>query len=91
MNIGATWATSRSQKIGDFCACVERAVHHRRAIKDTWEQWLAAGGASPSSEDSASWCGVRTSTVVEKKQVEYVHVSALFVSEPAPSNIRASP
>ena len=35
---------SRSQVLAEVCACRDLAVGHLRAIKDTREQWYAAGG-----------------------------------------------
>ena len=40
--------TSRSQVIAELCACVDRAVDCRRAIKDRRKQWYAIGGIRPS-------------------------------------------
>ena len=42
-----------------------------------------------SSEDSNLWCGVRTSTVVEKGQVEYVPASAPALIVTGPSSLPA--
>ena len=81
---------SRSQVVAEVCACVDQAVDRRRAVKDSREQWYAAAGIRPSSEDSASRSGVRISNVVEEGRVEYVPVRAPSISVPGPSNLRVS-
>ena len=81
---------SRSQVVAEFCACVDRSVDWRRAVKDSQEQWYAVGGIMPSSEDSASRSGVRMSKIVEERQVEYVPVNFTSISTPGPSNLRVS-
>ena len=81
---------SRSQVVADVCGCVTEALDRRRLVKDSPEQWYAVGGISPSSEDSASRCGVRSSNIVEEGRVEYVPVRAPSASFPGPSNLRVS-
>ena len=52
---------SRSQVVDEVCACVNRAVEWRRAVRDWQEEWYAVGGIRPLSEDSASRSGVKIS------------------------------
>ena len=82
--------TFRSQVVADVCGCVSEALDQRRMLKDSQEQWYAVGGIRPSSEDSTSRSGVRTSNVVEEGRVEYVPVRAPSASVPGPSNLRVS-
>ena len=79
---------ARSQVVAEVCACKTPAVDRRRAVKDSQELWYTVGGIKPSSEDSASRCGVRISNIVEKGRVEYVPVSAPSLSTPGPSSLR---
>ena len=72
--------TSSAQVITEFCACLERAVCCPLALKDTGEQWYAAGGEKPSSEDSTFQSGLRILTVEEDSQDDYVPVSAPCVN-----------
>ena len=81
---------SRSQVVADVCAYVYQAVDRRTATKDSQEQWYAVGGIRPSSEDSASRCGVRISKIVEEGRVEYIPMSAPSTSVHGPSNLRVS-
>ena len=81
---------SRSQVVAEVCACVNKAVDCRMAVKDPQEQWYALGGIRPLSKDSASWSGVRISNIVEQERVEYVPVIAPPISVPGPSNLRVS-
>ena len=82
--------TSRSQVVVDVCVCVNEALDRRRVVKDSQEQWYAAGGIRPSSEDSTSRSGVRISNVVEEGRVEYVPVRVPSFISPGPSNLRVS-
>ena len=82
--------TSRSQVVAEVCACVNQAVDRRRAAKYSQEQWYAVGGSRPSSKDSASRSGVRSSKKVEEGRVEYVPVRVPSVSVPGPSKLRVS-
>ena len=50
---------SRSHVVAEVCACANRVVDRRRAVKDSQEQWYAVGGIRLSSEDSACRSGVR--------------------------------
>ena len=81
---------SRSQVVAEFCACVNRAVDRRWAVKDSQEQWYAVGGVRPSSDDSAFRSGMRVSNVVEEGRVEYVPVSGSPLSAPGPSSMLPS-
>ena len=78
-------STSSGRVVTDLCACMWRVVHRRRARKDTKEQWYAAGGVKPSSEDSVSGSGVPIPTVVKEPQVAYVPVNGPPVSVPGPA------
>ena len=62
--------TSLSQVIIDLCACVDRTVGRRRAMKDTRERWYAAVGVKPSSEDPPYRSEVQIITFVEEGQLE---------------------
>ena len=57
---------SSAQIIEDLKTCFEKAVDHRRVVKDTSEQWYALGAVRPSSGESPHQYGVRISTVVEE-------------------------
>ena len=74
------WSTVESESsariIADLRSCFEKAVEHRRVVKDTSEQWYRLGAVRPSSGESSSQCGVRISTVAEEGQVECVPVAA---------------
>ena len=76
--------TSGSQVVADVCGCVNEALDRRRVVKDSPEQWYAVVGIRPSSEDSTSRSGVRTSNIVEEGRVEYVpaRVPCLFLLVP---------
>ena len=82
--------TSSPQLITDLCSFVDRVVDRRRALRDTKDQWYAAGGASPSVEDSAFRSGVGISKIVEQVQVERVPDSVPFLSVPGPCSLCAS-
>ena len=58
----------RSQAATEVCACVNRAVDCRRAVKDSQEPWYAVGGIKPASEDSASRSGVNFSKIGEERR-----------------------
>ena len=60
----------------DLKKCFEKALDGRRVVKDTNEQWYALGALRSSSGESSSQYGVRISTVVEERQIEYVPVAA---------------
>ena len=81
---------SCSQVVAEVCVCVNQAVDRRRAVKDPQEQWYVVGDIRPSSEDSASQSGVRSSNIVEEGRVEYVPVKTPSVGVPGPSNLRVS-
>ena len=81
---------SRSQVVNEVCACVNQVVDQRRAVKYSQGQWYAVGGIRPSSEDSASRCGVRILKIVGEGRIEYVPVRAPSISVPGPSNLRVS-
>ena len=79
--------TSSVQLVVNLCACFERSIGRRGAVKDTREQIYAAGGVRSSSAESASRTGIRIITLVEKGRVEYVLsgplVSAFKTRQPA--------
>ena len=78
---------SRSQVVGEVCACVNQAVDRRRAVKDSQEHWYAVGGIRPSSEYSGSQSGARISNFVEGGLLEYVSLSVTSLSTPGSSNL----
>ena len=67
---------SSARVIADLKPCFEKALDRRRVVKDTSEQWFALGAVRPSSGETSSQHGVRTSTVVEEGKVYYVPVAA---------------
>ena len=83
--------TSSTQVMADLCACFERAVDRRRAIKDTRVHWFVDCCVSPSSEESASGSSFRIAAVLEEGRGEYVSISSTSVIFPGPRNLRASP
>ena len=76
----ASWSEveskSSARMFADLKTCFEKALDHRRVVKDTSEQWYALGAVRPSSGESSSHYGVRISTIVEEGQVDYVCVAA---------------
>ena len=81
---------SRSQVVAEVCACVNRAVDCRREVKDSRDQWYAVGCVKISSEDVASWSGVKIFNTIEEGHLEHVRVSAPSVRGPGPSSLRAA-
>ena len=81
---------SCSQVVAEVCACVNQAVHRRKAVKGLQEQWYAVCSVRPSSDNSASRSGVRISNILEEGRVEYVPVSDPSIGTPGPSNGRIS-
>ena len=82
--------SSRLQVVPEICTCVNWAVDRLKAVKCSPEQWSATAGVTPSSVDSASRSGVRTSSIVEEGGLEYVPVSSSSVSAPGGSSLRVS-
>ena len=79
-------SASASQVISSLCACWDRVVLRRCAVKDTSERWYHSG--TPRSE-TASRPGVRILDVVEEGRVEYVPVGPPALGSPGPSKIRS--
>ena len=67
---------SSPRLMSDLRECFEKAVERRCVVKDASEQWYRLGAVRPSSGESSSQYGVRSSTVLEEGQVEYVPVAA---------------
>ena len=67
---------SSGQIFADLKTCFEKALDQCRVVKYTSEQWYALGDVRPSSGESSSQYGVRISTVVVERQIDFVpHVA----------------
>ena len=49
--------------------CFGKALDRRGIVKDTSEQWYPLGAVRPSSGESSSHYGVRTSTIVRDGKI----------------------
>ena len=72
----AVESESSTRILSDLKTCFEKALERRRVVRDTSEQWYRLGAVRPSSGESSSQYGVRSSTVVEERQDDYMPVAA---------------